>query len=90
MIDVGEDYSKNRKTDYKTKADEGYAYNIIVEESSMRLKPLIHNCICKIASLLYFVFIDSCTLQLQQKGNTIADSNLRTQDGMDLCMSMYV
>ncbi|XP_065919557.1 uncharacterized protein [Dysidea avara] len=45
VIDVGEDYSKNRKTDYKTETDEG------------------------------------CTLQLQQKGDTKADSNLRAQDG---------
>ena len=82
VIDVGEDYSKNRKTDYKTKADEGYAY-IVVEGSSMRLRPLIHNCMCKITLLLHFVFIDSCTLQLQQKGDTKADSNLRAQDGMD-------
>ncbi|XP_065920812.1 uncharacterized protein [Dysidea avara] len=45
VIDVGEDYSKNRKTDYKTEADEG------------------------------------CTLQLQQKGDTKANSSLETRDG---------
>ena len=30
MIDVGEDYSKNRKTDYKTETDEGYAQQYIM------------------------------------------------------------